>query len=237
MYYFFFYQHIVVQIYCHPGYTMPPFSMALHLFIQWKTAVWALVSLPSIQEHLHFVHPRSVWRKMQLPGPLTPGRVARSLPADYSYFHKLFLCVSALDCGSMSFWSLRHNSSFAGPGSMLLLDACTVIYQDQTTVGVSWNVQLSQKKPLADTVPANTSNRRAISSFKETAPYSRKTLNTGHGRSSENKSHASPKKLMFFFLRMYPKCFLLLVKTHFDGTMRWTIFHPCLYISVVHTAR
>lgn len=186
---------------------MPPFAKTLHLFIQWKTAVWALVSLPSIQEHLHFVHPLSVWRKMQLPGPLTPGQVARYLPADYSYFHKLFLCVNALGCGSMSFWSLRHNSSFAGPGSMLLLDPCTVIYQDQTTVGVSWNFQLSQKKPLADTVPANTSNRKAISSFKETAPYSRKALNTGHGRSSENKSQASPKKLMFFYFENVSQMF------------------------------
>lgn len=90
----------------------------------------------------------SVWRKMQLQDPLTLGRVARSLPADYSYFHKLFLCVSALGSGSMSFWSLRHNSYFAGPGSVLLLDVSTVIYQDQTTVGVPCNFSTILKEPL-----------------------------------------------------------------------------------------
>ncbi len=214
---------------------MPPFSKALPLFIQWKTAVWALVSLPSNQELLHFVHPLSVWRKMQLPGLLTPGQVARSLPADYSYFHKLFLCVSALGCGSMSFWSLRHNSSFAGPGSMLLLDVCTVIYQDQTTVGVSGNFSAIPKEPL-------TLYRPTQATEEPSAHLKRQLLITGgikHRTWTElwKQIPRLTEEADDFVSECIPKCFLLLVKTHFDGTLKWTIFHTCLYISVVHTAR
>lgn len=134
----------MVQIYCVIQCMRCLFSEASASFIQWKQLLGLWIFHPN-QELLPFFHPLSAWHKIQLPDPLTPGRVARSLPADYSYFHKLFLCVSALGSGSMSFRSLRHNSSFAGPGNVLLLDVCTVIYQDQTTVGVSWNFQLSQK--------------------------------------------------------------------------------------------
>lgn len=169
----------MVHIYCHPVYAVS-FLWGFG-FIQWKTAVWALVSLPSNQEHLHFLHPLSVWRKMQLPVPLTLGRVARSLPADYSYFHKLFLCVSALGSGSMSFWSLRHNSSFAGPGSMLLLDVSTVICQDQTTVGVSWNFSAIPKEPLHESFknPLLTRYRPTQATEEQSAHLKRQLLITG----------------------------------------------------------
>lgn len=167
--------HITV-IQCMPS----PFSEALALF-NGKQLFGLWCSLPSNQEHLHFLYPLSVWRKMQLPVPLTLGRVARSLPADYSYFHKLFLCVSALGSGSMSSWSLRHNSSFAGPGSVLLLDVSTVIYQDQTTVGVSWNFSAIPKEPLHESFknPLLTLYRPTQATEEQSAHLKRRPLITG----------------------------------------------------------
>lgn len=136
----------------HSAHTLSPFFGMLPLFIQWKTAVWILVTLHSHQEL--FPQPFSIYSNT---------KCSCQIPWLLGGLPDLFLMIIVISTSFSSVWVLwvhvlliTVSQQFIGwtwdlhiERRVLLLDERTVIYQGQTTVGVSCNFQLSLKNLCA----------------------------------------------------------------------------------------
>lgn len=136
----------------HSAYITSLFFVTFPWFIQWKTAVWTLRTLPSHQEP--FPHPFSIYSNT---------KSSCQIPWHWGGLPDLFLLIIVISTSLSSVWALRVHvllitvsQHFVGrtrdvhlERRVLLLDGRTVMYQGQTTVGVSCNFQLSLKNLCA----------------------------------------------------------------------------------------